>query len=233
MKNSIIIFLKGFIVGFAKLMPGISGSALAITLGCYNQIIDSIANFYKFNRKNYLFCLNFGLGFLLAIFTSSRLIVYLLNECYLLIILLFAILIASEIVSKVNSKNFIKLLFISLIFIFLSIFLFKFLKINIAVKMNFKNLFLIGILESISMMIPGISGSAILLSLGVYDKIMLSLTRIDMINILIPFILGTGVGLFLICKIFKIIIEKNQDFFENISIYFLLFSLIMLLFKLC
>ena len=232
MKEFIAIFFKGFIIGIAKLMPGISGSALAITLDCYNQIIVSIANFYKFNEENYKFILNFGIGFMAAIFFLTRLIVYLLNNYYFWIILLFAVIIIIEILKVSYTKKMFKPIFVYIIFIILLVSIIKKRNFNIVFKHNFINLFLLGFIEAISMMIPGISGTAILVSFNIYDEIMLSLTRIDLLYISLPFILGTFIGLFIICKLFKIIIDKNKDFFESISIYFLLFSLIMLLFKL-
>ena len=46
-KDNLITFIKGFILGVANVIPGVSGGTLAVTLGLYEQLLESIGNFFK------------------------------------------------------------------------------------------------------------------------------------------------------------------------------------------
>ena len=62
----LILFLKGFIIGLGKIIPGVSGSVLAVSMGVYEKSLDYLANFRKMLKKflfltvfnSYLFILN-------------------------------------------------------------------------------------------------------------------------------------------------------------------------------
>ena len=62
----LILFLKGFIIGIGKIIPGVSGSVLAVSMGVYEKSLDYLANFRKMLKKflfltvfnSYLFILN-------------------------------------------------------------------------------------------------------------------------------------------------------------------------------
>ena len=81
--NNIILFFKGFIVGLGKIIPGVSGSLLAFSLGIYEKAIDAINNFFSDIKENILFLGKIGLGVVLAILLCSKLIIFLLNHYYL------------------------------------------------------------------------------------------------------------------------------------------------------
>ena len=52
MKENILLVLKGMIIGVANIIPGVSGGTLMITLGLYEQVIDTISHFFKNFKKN-------------------------------------------------------------------------------------------------------------------------------------------------------------------------------------
>ncbi|MFY9378778.1 MAG: DUF368 domain-containing protein, partial [Acutalibacteraceae bacterium] len=45
LKSNILLFIKGFVIGIANLIPGVSGGTLAITLGIYERLIEILSNF--------------------------------------------------------------------------------------------------------------------------------------------------------------------------------------------
>lgn len=235
MKEYLLFFIKGFIIGIAKILPGISGSALAISLGCYNKIIQIISKFYNLNKDDFIFCIIFGTGFLSSIFFCCKLVIYLLNNYYFTIILLFVSILIGDIIYTFKSvkpkvrkiSSILTLLILIILYIFLDS-----CKFSYKLKINKFNLIIIGIIEALSMMIPGISGSAILLMLGVYNIIILSFTTLKMLNILIPFIIGLIAGLFVICNILRYVIDNYANIFESLTLTFMIISVIMLLFKL-
>ena len=162
-------FLLGFIIGIGKILPGVSGSLIAIRFNLYEKIINSIINYFKDIKKNTLFLMPIFFGCILAIILFSKVILFFLDKYYIITISVFIILIITGIPDVYRKGN---NLFISFIAFFISFFLFKMpIKINIGY-------FFMGFIESFSMIIPGISGTAIYMSLGVYEKMLLMYTNI-------------------------------------------------------
>ena len=62
MYDKLILVLKGVIIGVANIIPGVSGGALAITLGLYEKLITAVNTFFKDFKKNIMFLFPFGIG---------------------------------------------------------------------------------------------------------------------------------------------------------------------------
>ena len=75
----LILFFKGFIIGIGKIMPGVSGSMLAVCMGIYEQALNYLANFRKNIKDSLNFLIPLGLGILLAILLFSKIILFFLN----------------------------------------------------------------------------------------------------------------------------------------------------------
>ena len=74
------LFLKGFIIGIGKIIPGLSGSLLAINFNVYERAIKAISNFFSDWKENLRFLVILGTGIFLAIVMGSKIIIYLLNK---------------------------------------------------------------------------------------------------------------------------------------------------------
>ena len=72
--KSIILVIKGFFIGLANVIPGVSGGTIALILGIYEKIINTISHFMKNIKDNILFILPIGIGMVLSIVLSSSLI---------------------------------------------------------------------------------------------------------------------------------------------------------------
>ncbi len=220
MKKNIILFIKGIIIGIGKIIPGVSGAMLSISLGVYEQLISSMANIFKDTRKNIKFLLIIGSAIILSIILSSNIIMYCLDNYYLPTMLLFIGMIIGcipEIVKmakkKVTRKNVILMLIPFIILLLLNVLS----KNSFYIHPNFFNLILIGIIEALTMIIPGVSGSAILMMLGVYEIIINSLTSFNHLDTLIPFVIGIALGVILLSKILNNLFKKY-----NISCYYVI-----------
>jgi len=213
MKKNLILFLKGIIIGVGKIIPGVSGAMLSISLGVYEKLISSMANIFTETKKNLQFLLIIGSGIIISIMLSSNLIMYCLDNYYLLTMLLFIGMIIGCIpniveTAKINitRKNVILMLLPFIILLLLNIFSNNAFNVSI----NFINLILIGILEALTMIIPGVSGSAILMMLGVYETIIDSLSSLDHLDILLPFIIGIIIGVIALSKILNNLFKKHK-----------------------
>ena len=78
-----MLILKGFLIGIGKIIPGVSGSLLAISLGVYDKAINSLVNLSNNFKENIYFLGKLAIGVVIAIMFFSNVIAYLLNSHYL------------------------------------------------------------------------------------------------------------------------------------------------------
>ena len=87
--NNMNLFLKGFIIGIAKIIPGVSGAMIAVTFGIYDRLINAITNFFDDKKENFKFLLIVGSGIFLSIVSCSSIIRYFILNYYLIVMMLF------------------------------------------------------------------------------------------------------------------------------------------------
>lgn len=242
MRQKIILFLKGIIIGAGKIIPGVSGGMLAITLNIYDKGIEAISNFFKDIKKNFTFLFTIGIGILVSILSISKIIKIALNNCYLPTMLLFIGLIIGGVPSvvkeakqEISIKNIIIML-LPFIFVFLMSMISNKYEINDYAKVNFMSLVGIGVIDAITMIIPGISGTAILMMLGYYNMIIdsfSSLTDVSKfsynITVILPFLLGVVLGVIVLSRIIDFLLNKYRIKCYYAIIGFTISSILLLL----
>ena len=226
MKNLILI-IKGIVIALANIIPGVSGGTLMITLGVYEQIIDIISHPFKNLKNNWKFILFIGIGAVAGILGFSKLISYCLDKFPLATPLFFIGLIIGGLpllFRKGKVKDNIK---VSNVIIFLITFgivlLFTFLNSGnnvVTITTDIKGivlLFLVGMVSASSMIIPGISGSFMLMLLGYYKPIIDTVSNLtkfnnlwDNLKILIPFGFGLVFGIVLVAKLIEYLLKKYE-----------------------
>ena len=201
-----IDILKGILIGIGKILPGVSGSLIAISLGVYYKSIHIIGNIYKINKNDLIFLSNLLIGICISIVLFSKLIINLLNIYYIQTMLLFLGLITGCIngLIKIIKKdlNFINIIF--LLFPLLIILLINIINIKINISINYFTIFFLGILESITMILPGVSGTALFMYLNIYQYILGLMSTITLNSII--FITGIIIGFILFSKVISIIL---------------------------
>ena len=70
--------IKGFIIGIGKIIPGVSGAILAISIGVYDKSIYYLNNFKNNKRESIKYLFPLGLGIIISIVSFSKIINYLL-----------------------------------------------------------------------------------------------------------------------------------------------------------
>lgn len=242
MKEKLILILKGLIIGAGKIIPGVSGGMLAITLNVYDQGIDAISNFFKNIKRNFTFLFTISIGILVSVFAISKLIKISLNYFYLPTMLLFIGMIIGgipPIIKEAKQEKSIKNIIIMLI-PFILVFFMSSLSHNLGSsiyrKPNFGSLILVGLIDSATMIIPGISGTAILMMLGYYDMIIESLSLLNNLSlfipnmiVLIPFAIGIVLGIIVLSKIINYLLIKYRGSCYYAIIGFSISSILLLL----
>lgn len=219
--KKINLFFKGLLIGLGKIIPGVSGSVIAITLGLYEDIIKSLSKVFKKESINFLYPI--FLGIFIAILLTSKIILYFLNKYYFITMMFFIGLMSGgikpifkEIKDKQSKKNIIIMTIPIILFLVLDI-LTK--NTNIKMEFNYINIFLLGIVEAITSIIPGISGSAIMMMLGVYNNILVMFSSIFYIDKLLIFIIGIIIGVVVASKILNYCLSNHR-----IESYYCIFS---------
>lgn len=227
LKENLILMAKGFVIGIANIIPGVSGGTLAITLGIYERLIKAISHFFTNLKENIKFLVPIAVGAVLSLLILSNVIGYALDHYPIPTTLLFVGLIFGGVPLlyrhvKTEKKSGSNLLIFFITFAIVTIF--AFLKEgNFSVDLSNLNLFgyillfIVGMVAAATMVIPGISGSFMLMLLGYYQPIIntiRNLTRFDDLTksfmILIPFGIGVLVGIVLIAKLIEFLLEKYE-----------------------
>lgn len=226
MKEKLTLAIKGFLIGVANIIPGVSGGTLAITLGIYEKLIGAISHFFKNLKENIKFIMPIGIGAVLSILLLSRVISFCLDKYTLATILFFIGLILGGIPLlnkkiKGHYKNVSNIIIFLLSFGFvvaLSILkgenVVSFENMNI---INYIMLFLVGVVAAATMIIPGVSGSFVLMLLGYYKPIVDTIGDLTKFNniwqdiiILVPFGIGVLVGIVAISKLLEFLFKKYE-----------------------
>lgn len=245
--NFLTLLLKGFIIGIAKIIPGVSGALIAISFGIYEKAIKAISNFFENPINNFLFLFPIGLGVLLSISLTSGLILYFINNYYFPTILLFIGLIMGGIPSLIDNINIKKVKFIHILILTLSfstvflIFLVNGQHFFVETSnelINFLLFFIIGFIDALTMIIPGISGTAVMIILGCYNLLLnflSSLTSVASIftNIfkVIPYLLGIVLCVIILSKVMTYLFDKKKEYMYCGILGFTLSSVLSLFFE--
>lgn len=239
MKSNLVLYLKGLAMGAADIVPGVSGGTIALITGIYEELISSIKNIntqlmktlFKKGIRQFWKDLNgtFLIILVTGIFTSvillARVIVFLLeNHEYKIWGFFFGLIIASAFVilkdiKTLNLKNII-------------IVLFGFATAAGVVLSNTTTLpntdlyiFLSGSIAITAMILPGISGSFILLLLSKYEFIINAIKDFDL-RIILVFGFGCIFGLLIFSRLLHFLFQNYKDNLLCILSGFLIGSLI-------
>lgn len=230
LNNRSILFLKGMAMGISDLIPGISGGTIALLLGIYKDFISSLKsiNYKSFiylirldfkklnNQLNLCFLLPVFFGILSSIFIFSSLISFLLLDYKVLLFSFFFGLIFFSSIKLISSLKPSSTLDFLTVFVGLVIGLSFFFVSSLSTSNSIFSIFLAGFIAISAMLLPGISGSYILLILGKYKFMLDSISSFNWINILI-FSLGAIAGILSFSKMVHYLL---QNYYRS-TIFFL------------
>ena len=214
-KNSIFRTLKGAAIGVAIIIPGISGGTVAVLLEIYEEMIKAISSLRKEFKKSVLYLLPILIGMIIAFGIMYFPMKYALLYIPLQTISLFAgLMIGScpKMITDAKKNGFKMINLISLIVPFVFVLGICFIPdmgdVDLSIDMpiiNYLLLFIVGVVASYTLVIPGVSGSMFLLIIGYYHPIF---NPSHSILVLMIFAIGLLVGFFTIAKIMKVLLEK-------------------------
>ena len=239
MKATLFLYLKGVAMGAADIVPGVSGGTIALITGIYEELISSIKNinfklfkillnkgikeFWNELNGNFLFVLLVGISS--SVILLAQVIVYLLDShefklwgFFFGLIIASALLILKDIQS--HDRN-------SMLLILLGILIAA--TISLSSTTSFPNsdvfIFLTGSIAITAMILPGISGSFILLLLSKYEFIINAIKDFDL-RVILVFGLGCIFGLLVFSRFLHFLFQNYKDNLLGVLSGFLIGSLI-------
>lgn len=234
MKEFIINILKGMVIGLANIIPGVSGGTMMVSMGIYDKLILLLTHFVKKFKEALQLLIPLVIGMLLAIALLSKVITKMFDVIPFQTTLLFIGLIIGGlpvIYSKVKGKK----IGVVQVIAFAAFFV---LVIGLAlvgdsgtrtadVTLSFGNmikLFLAGVLAAATMVIPGVSGSMVMMIIGYYTVIIGTISGLlDALRamdtagifaacgVLVPFGIGVVVGAVVVAKLIEFVLKKYSQ----------------------
>lgn len=244
--ENLLLILKGFILGIANIIPGVSGGTLAMTMGIYEDIIKSISSILKTPKKSLKLLLHLGIGAVLSILILSKLLNYTLTNYAFATTLFFIGLIVGGfplLLKKAKGHKVSLGYLLSFLSTTSLVIILRLLQTSEnTVSLNNISLFtmiillLVGMLAASTMVIPGVSGSFVLMLIGFYKPILNTISNITKINllghnllILVPFGIGVLLGIVLTAKLIEYLLKK-YEIYTYYGIYgFILASILVLI----
>jgi len=221
-KDYLLVSLKGIAMGAADVIPGVSGGTIAFISGIYEELIDSIkavnlktlkllfsgktAEFGEAVNGRFLLALLLGIG--ISILSLARLMQYLLDHHPILIwSFFFGLIIASAIyiakgIRGWNIGTILSLLAGTVIAYLITVIT------PAEANTTYPFIFLSGAIAICAMILPGISGSFILVLLGMYRFILGALTAFN-IPVILVFIAGAGIGIVLFSNVLSWLLHHH------------------------
>ena len=257
-----IVFAKnlfnGLAFGVTQIVPGVSGGTVAIIMGYYNELIDSINNFRKDCKKSLKFLLPFLIGILLGMVLFSSVVTYMLDNFSLPTMLFFVGLIAGiapAVYGKIKEPGKLpefKYIMLAVIPIVLLVAVSHLTNpaepdprevidgINIGYMLF---LVVVGAVAAAALIVPGVSGSFMLLLFGVYHVATYSLSSIrellgditnteiffNILKIMAPLGVGIVIGGLLMARIVGILLESYTKIVYSIILGLIIGSVYALL----
>ena len=239
----IYLFLIGILIGTAMIIPGVSGSVIAVIFGVYDKSITALTNLFKNFKKNIIYLFILGSGILTGAIWFSNVMMFLYEKHEIITKFSFIGLILGGIpflineikkkkTEKINVKMFLITLLFSLVLWYLSKNLINLtININNSSKiLNFFLIFLSGFIYSVGKVIPGISGSFLLILIGMYEFVLSIMANpisvvVTSFDKILPFILGLIFGVIVLIKLMKYLLDKKFGLTYSIIIGFVIGSI--------
>ena len=226
-REAILIFIRGVFMGSADIVPGVSGGTIALITGIYAHLIEAISKirfgFVKplfkgdfkgfkdglFEEIDFKFLVPLALGIVVAFLTLAKVVTYCMDVHTALTFAFFlGLIIASAVIlfkrlNQINLKNILFTvigLILTLIFVSLN---------PIAANHSLIVIFLSGMIAICAMILPGISGSFLLLLLGQYKYMLNALHHFQIVDIVV-FVAGALIGILGFSRILNYLLKNHE-----------------------
>ena len=226
--KSLLYAVQGAIVGIGAILPGVSGGVLCVAFGIYEPMMALLTHPVKTLKAKYKMFIPFLIGWAVGFVFLAKGVEYLFRLSPTVALLLFFGLICGTLPDLFRSSQqsgpdrswtpFV--LSLSLAYLF-----FHLLENSTlgTVAPSFGGFVLCGLLWGLSLIVPGLSSSTILIFIGLFEPLTAGIGSLD-IGVLIPFLLGIGTTALLFARLVTMLFEKHYAVFSRIILGFVIAS---------
>lgn len=216
MKKAIINIICGIAIGAGAILPGISGGVLCVVFGVYQPLMHCLSHPKEGLKQNWKMLLFIAIGWAVGFIAFSNLIKYMFGTSELYATWFFIGLIFGNLPALIkeagkkgrNGKSFIGM---TAGFAVMTAILVTFLFLpDMAITPNFWWFGFAGILWGLSIIIPGMTSSSILMCLGIFEPFNEGLSRIDF-RVIVPWVLGMAIIVILLAKAVDNLFKKHYS----------------------
>lgn len=229
--KSIKYLIAGVVIGIGGILPGISGGVLCVIFGIYEVLMETLAHPFQNGIKNIKMIIPIGIGIVIGFIGFANIVNVLLQKYQSYTYITFLGLTIGMLPStyknvvKNGSTNKNKILLIASLIISMILFII-FKKSKIVLPLNIFSYFLCGIAWGISIIVPGLSSSILIMFLGLYQPMTEGIAILD-IKVIFPVILGIVVVIVIFSKLIDYLFKKHYANFYHIILGVIVSSIIL------
>lgn len=226
--QSIIYAIQGAIIGVGAILPGVSGGVLCVAFGLFEPLMEFLTNPKKSLKENYKMFIPFFVGWGLGFVLLAKLCEMFFSFAPDVAIFLFFGLVCGTIPemfkkSENADKDMTWTPFV--ISMAVSYTLFHIIETGeaVAIPANFLSFVFCGFMWGISLIVPGLSSSTVLIFLGLYVPLTEGIGGFDM-SVLLPFGVGIVITVLLFAKLINMLFKKHYAVISRIILGFVISS---------
>jgi len=228
------LIICGMLVGGGAILPGLSGGVLCVAFGIYQPMMEILSHPRTGIKKHIKMFIPVGIGFVAGFFLFSKIIVVLFGASELYTTWLFIGLVMGTVPSLfrqagAKGRNKQSWIWFGIGFIFI------FLTLGVAASGMIKRVepnawwyIFSGLLWGLSLIVPGMSSSSILISMGLYEPLNAGVAYLDM-RIIIPWILGIIATVILLSKLVNFLLERHYSIFFHLVLGIVIASTVLII----
>lgn len=228
------MILCGILIGGGAILPGLSGGVLCVAFGIYQPMMELLAHPKAAINKYIKMFIPVGIGFLVGFFIFSKIIVVLFDASELYTTWLFIGLIIGTVPSLFRQagkkgRNTLSWIWFGLGFILMFLILGVVVSGTIKkVEPNFYWYVFSGVLWGLSIIVPGMSSSSMLISMGIYEPLNAGVASLDM-GVILPWGLGIIAAVVLFSRLVNFLLNKHYSPFFHAVLGIVLASTILII----
>ena len=226
--KNIMYAIQGAIVGVGAILPGVSGGVLCVAFGIYEPMMALLTNPVKSFKEHYKMFVPFLIGWVLGFIFLAKGVEYLFELSPTVALMLFFGLICGTLpeLFKASEKSDPKsswtpfIITLSLAYLFFHVLENS---LSITVAPSFGGFVLCGVLWGLSLIVPGLSSSTILIIIGLFEPLTAGIGSLD-IKVLFPFVIGIVATALLLARVVEMLYKKHYPVMSKIILGFVIAS---------
>ena len=226
--RSVILALQGAIVGTGAILPGVSGGVLLVAFGIYEPMMALISHPGKSFKTYYKMFIPFLIGWLLGFTLLARAVEAMFAASATVALMLFFGLICGtipELIKESEKSDSKQSWTIFVVTMALAYFLFNILEQGVtgAVEVNTMSFVICGLAWGLSLIIPGLSSSSVLLYMGLYEPMTAGIAALDF-GVILPLLLGLLITVLALARFVNALYEKHYAIVSRFILGFVVAS---------